>query len=89
MRAKLRFLNQIDTGRRLRKRDLIHLGETLEFLSAYPDNPAVLRSVKGLIPRLSPTDVVYEYSYGVVRRLLEIAPDVLEIHWDGLDDTRR
>jgi hypothetical protein len=29
---------------------------------------------------------VYEYSYGVVRRLLEIAPNVLEIHWDGLDD---
>ena len=84
--AKLRLLNQIDAGRRLRKRDLIHLGETLEFLSAYPDNPAVLRSVKGLIPRLSPTDVVYEYSYGVVRRLLEIAPDALEIHWDGLDD---
>jgi hypothetical protein len=85
-RTKHRLLGQIAAVHRLRKRDLTHLGETLEFLRAYPDNPAVLRGVECLIPRLPPTDVVYEYSYGVVRRLLEIAPNTVEIHWDSLDD---
>jgi hypothetical protein len=85
-RAKSRLLGQIAAAGRLRTRELSLLGETLEFLNAYPDNPAVLRGVERVIPRLPPTDVVYEYSYGVVRRLLEIAPNTLEIHWDGLDD---
>ncbi|NNG16390.1 MAG: hypothetical protein HKM89_07910 [Gemmatimonadales bacterium] len=84
--TKVRLLDEIAGVPRWRRRERSLLGEVLEFLSAYPDNPAVRRGVERLIPHLPLTDVVYEYSYGVVRRLLAIAPNAQEIHWDGLDD---
>jgi hypothetical protein len=88
-RKKARLLDAISAAPRPSRRDLVLLAETLEFMRAYPDDARVLRRVRGLIPRLPQTDNVYAFSYGVVRRLIQLFPGRLEIEWDEVEDDQR
>ncbi len=84
--SKLRLLQRVARMPRLGKRDGQLLGETLAFLRAYPDNAQVLQAARALRERLPATDTVYEYSYAVLRRLVELHPGALEIEWEELAD---
>ena len=85
-RSKLQLLARIrdfpPPGERLGSK----LAESLEFLRAYPDDPAVRRAVEATVAQVPGTDVVYEYSYAVVRRLLPQLRDRMEIDWESLED---
>jgi hypothetical protein len=85
-RAKLRLLKRIAEARRPGARELRLLGETVDFLRAYPDSAAILQQARALVPKLPQTENVYEYSYGVVRRLVQLHPGRLEIEWDDLEE---
>jgi len=52
-RTKTRLLDEIAASRRPSQRAARLLGETLEFMRAYPDDARVLRRVHALIPRLT------------------------------------
>ena len=84
--SKLRLLQRIARMPRPGKQDLRLLGETLDFLRAYPDNAQVLKEVRSLVEDLPAACTVYEYSYAVLRRLVELRPGELEIEWNDLED---
>ncbi|MHC5211226.1 MAG: hypothetical protein ACYTG2_10955 [Planctomycetota bacterium] len=84
--AKLGLLEQIAAAPRLGVRDLARLQDAVEFLRAHPDGPALRRALTALQSRLPGTDVVHEFSYAVVRRLLAVKGVSLEIAWDDLDE---
>jgi hypothetical protein len=85
-RAKSRLLDEIAAAGDLTRRELRLLGEAVEFLQAYPDNPGVLRRARNLVTRLPQTNNVHPYSYEVVRRLARLLPGNLEIEWDAIED---
>jgi len=84
--SRLRLLQRVARMPRLGKRDLRLLGETLDFLRAYPDNALVLQEARSLVERLPASGTVYEYSYAVLRRLVELHPGELEVAWDEVED---
>ncbi|MHC4579465.1 MAG: hypothetical protein ACYTED_18920 [Planctomycetota bacterium] len=100
-RRKLAALDAIARARRLPVRDLLTLHDTLCFLRAYPDSPAVLRRVEALAAGLRargsdaarlrdtgfPGSVqCYSFSYGTLRHLVRLCPGCLEVDWGELED---
>jgi hypothetical protein len=85
--AKAALLGELAAAQRLPARTLARLADPVEFIRAHPDDAAVRRALVRLVRRLPGTEVVYEYSYGVVRRLLTVPDISLEIAWDELDES--
>jgi hypothetical protein len=83
---KLRLLDEIADAPPRGARALRLLGDTLDFMRAYPDGPGVRERVQALVPSLPAADVVYQFSYGVVLRLVRLLPGRLELEWDELED---
>jgi hypothetical protein len=88
-RTKTRLLDEIAATPRPSQRALRLLGETIEFIRAYPDDARVLRRVHALTSSLPTRDNVYAYSYGVARRLIRLAPGRTEIEWNAVEDDQQ
>lgn len=97
---KTHLLREIAKTKRFRARELLVLHDTLDFMRAYPDDPALRRSVLDQAARLrehaGPARLddtgfpgsrnTYAYSYGVLQQMVRLQPGCLEVDWDSVED---
>ncbi|MDF1562797.1 MAG: hypothetical protein P1V51_07125 [Deltaproteobacteria bacterium] len=83
---KVRLLEDLRERGALGRRERRGVAASVNYLRAYPDDAAVRRAAERLAAELPAEEVVYEYSYGVLQRLVRLFPGALEFDWELLPD---